>query len=169
MLDAGVVNRTGRILSAEELKKNGMPGAAMRINEKESREFSLVIREHDEDIVLTQKDIREVQLAKGAISAGINIMLEKAGRKKEEIKKIVLAGAFGNSINKESAVAIGLLPDIDIKKIHAVGNAAGAGAIMVLADDREQKKALELPRITQHVELAEIKGFQEKFISAMSF
>ena len=50
-----------------------------------------------------------------------------------------------------------------------VGNAAGAGAIMVLADDREQKKALELPRITQHVELAEIKGFQEKFISAMSF
>lgn len=169
MLDAGVVNRTGRILSAEELKKNDLPGPAMRINEKESREFSLVIREHGEDIVLTQKDIREVQLAKGAISAGINIMLEKAGREKEEIKKIILAGAFGNSINKESAVTIGLLPDIDRKKIHTVGNAAGAGAIMALADEGEQKKALEIPEKTEHVELAEIKDFQDKFLSAMSF
>ncbi len=169
MLELGIVNRTGRILSAEELKNNNLPGPAMRISEKESREFSLVIREHGEDIVLTQKDIREVQLAKGAISAGINIMLEKAGREKEEIKKIILAGAFGNSINKESAVAIGLLPDIDRKKIHTVGNAAGAGAIMVLADEGEQKKALEIPEKTEHVELAEIKDFQEKFFSAMSF
>ena len=84
--------------------------------------------ENGKPLYLTQRDIREVQLAKAAIFAGIKILLKEVNIPLEDIQEILLAGAFGNFIDKKSAVRIGLLPNLPLKKIESVGNAAGRGA-----------------------------------------
>lgn len=171
MIDAALIKKTGRIFSAEEFKEKS-PGNKLcgRLREgKQGREFVLVFKETGEDIVITQNDIREVQLAKGAISAGIAILLKKLEKSADGINKIIMAGAFGSFIDKRSAVRIGLLPNIDMAKILSAGNTAGAGSLMAVSNADEAVTAKKIPGLIQHIELAGEKDFQEKFISAMSF
>jgi len=171
MLKAGLIDRTGRLISSEDFgKTHGGSVLRERLRTGASgNEFVLVSRAEGEDIVITQKDIREVQLAKGAVAAGISVMLDMTGHKAEEIEKIIVAGAFGNFINMESAVTIGLLPDVGMEKISSAGNTAGTGALMILADPAEEAKARKIPGKAEHVELAECSGFQKRFIRSMSF
>lgn len=159
MLRAGIVDPTGRLDKTHPRVRliNGEP-------------VFLLGRKPDGDpIGLTQKDIREVQLAKGAIQAGTSVMLKRFGRKPEEIRKIFLAGAFGSSIDREAAVRIGLLPRIPAERIEPVGNAAGAGISMILMSRREAALARSMATHVQHVELAVQPEFEREFINAMSF
>ena len=171
MKKAGIINKSGRLLLPAD--KKGDPFSqdiAGRLRETDGiREFVLVFREDQEDIVITQKDIREVQLAKGAIAAGISLMLQQVGRKAEEIQQVLVAGAFGNFIDKASAMEIGLLPDLPMERVESIGNAAGNGAGMVLLSKAERQLALEIPEITRHLELATCDNFQEEYLKAMSF
>jgi uncharacterized 2Fe-2S/4Fe-4S cluster protein (DUF4445 family) len=112
---------------------------------------------------LWQADVRELQLAKGAIAAGFKLLLKHAGARVEDLKSVSLAGAFGNYMQIESAIALGLL-DAPREVIHAVGNTALRGAKMLLV----QKEAPELPPI-EHVSLASDPDFQEEFAACMSF
>lgn len=171
MKKAGIINKSGRLLLPQDKKGDPFPeDIAGRLRETDGiREFVLVFREDQEDIVITQKDIREVQLAKGAIAAGISLMLQKTGRRAEEIQQILVAGAFGNYIDKASAMEIGLLPDLALEQVESIGNAAGNGAGMVLLSSAEKQLALEIPEITQHLELATCENFQEEYLKAMSF
>ncbi|MEA4922479.1 MAG: ASKHA domain-containing protein [Eubacteriaceae bacterium] len=164
MLKAGLVKKTGRLASPGDDTLTG------RIREsKNGREFVLVEKNEGEDIVITQNDVREVQLAKGAISAGISIMLRMLGTTPDKIRKIIIAGAFGNFINKESAKTIGLLPDISSDSIVSAGNTAGAGVLMALVNADEAVKAKIIPDKVEHVELAEAEDFQDKYLKAMAF
>ena len=167
MLKFGLINNTGRIVTAKDME-GSKPAARLREGES-GREFVLVFKENGEDIVITQKDIREVQLAKGAISAGISVMLGKLGKTVKDIDSVIVAGAFGNFIDKESAVAIGLLPKLDLEKIHLAGNAAGTGVVMALTSSQEADRIKNAASRVEHVELAEEADFQEKYLSAMSF
>ena len=118
---------------------------------------------------LTQKDIREVQLAKGAMQAGASIMLKILGKRPEDIQKVMLAGAFGNFIDREAASRIGLLPRIPLERIEPVGNTAGAGISMVLMNREEAALARGMAAHVEHVELAAWPEFDTEYMNAMSF
>jgi uncharacterized 2Fe-2S/4Fe-4S cluster protein (DUF4445 family) len=172
LLDAGFLDARGRLLDQKTAKEKNLPETLIqRLRDGENcREFILARgTKNDPDIVITQKDIREVQLAKGAIYAGIVIMLRELGSEMEDIETITLAGAFGNYIKKESALRIGLLPDIPIDHIISAGNAAGSGACLALLSREEREKALVFSRRVRHVELAVHPEFQAEFLKSMYF
>lgn len=172
MLNEGIVDHTGRLMDTEKASINNVDTALLpRLRKgKKGNEFVLVFRDDtDDDIVITQKDIREVQLAKGAIYGGIVSLLNELGAKPEDIDTIFLAGAFGNYIKKENALRIGLFPKIESDRIIPVGNAAGAGACMALLSLDERKKAYIEVQKVEHVELAGRDDFQIEFLNAMNF
>lgn len=171
MLDAKLIDKKGRLAAAGEDEKKGYdPRLNDRLGEIDGeRVFVLVSKESGEDIVITQKDIREVQLAKGAIKAGIQLMLKKIDKTEEDIDRVVVAGAFGNYIDKESAVRIGVLPEIPMDKIISAGNTAGAGISMTLVSKADMETAENIPSVVEHVELAEDPDFQMIYLQAMGF
>lgn len=115
-------------------------------------------------IVFTQKDVRQIQLAKGAIRAGAQVLLNTAGLQTTDIDQILLAGAFGNYINPKSALTIGLLPAVDIDQIFQVGNTAGAGAKMLLLSSQQRDVAEEIARSANYIELASNPEFADLFV-----
>ncbi len=171
MLDAGLVSFKGNLISGEEALAKGVnPELAGRLRKGgNGNEFVLAWREKDEDIVLNQKDIREVQLAKGAIFGGIKVLLECLETKTEELDEILLAGAFGSYIDKRSALRIGLLPNVGLAKIRHIGNAAGVGACMALLSSEAGKQAELLSREVEHVELALHPSFEKEYLLGMYF
>ncbi len=118
-------------------------------------------------LFLTQDDIRQVQLAKGAVRAGIDLLTEALGVRLEDIQKVVLAGAFGSALNPESACRIDLLPKSLLHKVSAVGNAAGAGAAMLAADPKKLETAQKIRNQAELLELAALPTFPRTFAKAM--
>lgn len=171
LVQQGIVNKKGRILSRQAAEKNGFSkGICQRILErKEGRSFALVLKENGESIVLTQSDIRETQMAKGAIRAGIRVLLSRAGREEKDLDEILIAGAFGSYIDKSSAIATGLLPPVSEERIRFLGNAAGVGVSMTLLSEEELSSAEKLAKEIQHVELAEDKDFLKLYMASMGF
>lgn len=171
MLRSKLISKTGRLICADDVDKKKLPAALKErlIEVDGERQFVLVSKAHGPDIVITQNDIREVQLAKGAISAGISIMLEERGKTEEDLAKVVVAGAFGNYIDKESAVAIGVLPKLPMDQIVSAGNTAGAGVSMTLVNDAEMELAESVIEDIVHIELAAKENFQNTYLNAMAF
>ena len=120
-------------------------------------------------VYLTQKDIREVQLAKGAIAAGIEIMSEKLGITYGDINEVLIAGAFGNHMRPESMCRIKLLPPELLEKIVPIGNAAGEGAKLCLVSKEEYAHASEIAKKAEFIELASHPDFQNLFIAQLDF
>ncbi len=123
----------------------------------------------DEDITLTQNDIRQLQLAKGAICSGVMLLQRLMKLPGEKIAELMLCGGFGNYINTESAVRIRLLPELPLDRITYFGNAAALGAQMALLSETERLRAAELARRIEHVSLATDPDFQEIFVEAVQF
>jgi uncharacterized 2Fe-2S/4Fe-4S cluster protein (DUF4445 family) len=121
------------------------------------------------EIVVTQGDVNEIQLAKGAIATGIAILLEATGTDSADVEEVVVAGAFGTYLNLESALAIGLLPRLPHASYSQVGNAAGTGARAALLSLRERARARAIARSTSYVELTTQPGFQRRFAHSMHF
>jgi uncharacterized 2Fe-2S/4Fe-4S cluster protein (DUF4445 family) len=118
-------------------------------------------------IVVTQNDVRAIQLAKAALRAGIDLLVEHAGS--PEVRDIRLAGAFGAHIDPVYAMVLGLVPDCPVEGVRSVGNAAGAGAVQALLS-RERRRELEsLARAVTKIETATEPRFQELFVAAMAF
>ncbi|HEY3316656.1 MAG TPA: ASKHA domain-containing protein [Bacillota bacterium] len=118
---------------------------------------------------LTQTDIRQLQLGKAAIRAGVQLLLKEVGLEEARLDRILLAGAFGNYIDPTSARRIGLLPNIPLERITPVGNAAGVGAELAALSRTRRREAEELARRIEHVPLAERPEFQSEFIKATRF
>ena len=175
LLTAGLITETGKLLTKAEGEAKGLPKPLTdRLNKgPNGNEFILYCGESADEaesenlVSLTQKDIREVQLGKGAILAGIMILLQELGITEEQLDHIYLAGAFGNYIDKESALAIGLLPQIDVERVISVGNAAGIGASMALLSKTERDRADRLAEEVEHIELSAHPDFQKTFLNAM--
>jgi len=145
MLENGIINHRGRVQTAD-------------------RNFHLY-----GDIYLTQDDIRQVQLAKGAIAAGIELMAKQLGVDLTEIDEVLLAGAFGSYIVPKSACTIGLLPPVLLPKIRAVGNAAGSGAKLLSCSKQQQALAAQLVKEIEFLELASLPEFQRTFGKQTNF
>lgn len=125
--------------------------------------------QHGRDITISRKDVSEIQLAKGAIRTGMEILLGKAGKTVEDIDEIIIAGAFGSYIDVESAVDIGLMPDIPRKNFKQVGNAAGMGAKRALISVKERDEAARIGQTVEYVELTGRPDFQKLFVKSMLF
>ncbi|WP_455714866.1 ASKHA domain-containing protein [Anaerosporobacter sp.] len=171
MLDIGVVDETGRILELTEAVAAGVSKViATRLQKtSEGMQFVLQYRYAKDPIVITQKDIREVQLAKGAISAGMQILMKEMGITKDSLDRIFLAGAFGSYLKISSARRIGLLPNVALDRIHSVGNAAGVGASMAVLAKPYQEECQVIAETTRQVELSMHDSFQEEFVQCMNF
>ena len=170
LLETGVIDSSGRIEDGEDLPE----GMARRVQEQEG-EKQVVLAWPQETasgraVVLTQRDVRQVQLAKGAVRAAVELLLREAGLEAEQLGEVLLAGAFGNYVNPLSILRIGLLPrQLEASRVHGVGNAAGAGAALALLSLQERKKAEQLAREARHVELFANPEFQDVFAEAMIF
>jgi len=161
MFRHNLVNRTGRInekAPTERIRKAN-----------DSLEFVVAWREEtdkDEDIVITQGDIRELQLAKAAIYAGCSILMKHHAVSHEAIEKIYLAGAFGNYIDSDNAKIIGIIPDVPTENVVFVGNSALSGARMALLSTEMRREATDLSQQLTYVELGAASNFNEELISA---
>jgi uncharacterized 2Fe-2S/4Fe-4S cluster protein (DUF4445 family) len=120
-------------------------------------------------VLLTAADVRQLQLVKGSTAAGAEILCRTMGVRADDIEEVLIAGAFGNYVRKSSALEIGLVPPVQPERVRFVGNAAGIGARMVLADRDARRRALALAETTEYVELAGREDYQNAFASAMLF
>ena len=118
-------------------------------------------------IVITQSDVRAVQLAKAALYTGVRYLMQDYGV--ESVSRIVLAGAFGSLIDKRRAMMIGMIPDCDLGRVVSVGNAAGAGACVALLNRAQRQEAAWLARWMEHVPISQKADFQERFADALAF
>jgi uncharacterized 2Fe-2S/4Fe-4S cluster protein (DUF4445 family) len=170
LADLGVVDATGRFrergdgrgslpepIASRILEYEGQPAFCLAWNEQTSRP----------GVLLTQRDIREVQLAKAAIRAGIRILMNKLGMSDLDVDRVLLAGAFGNYIRPSSAVRIGLLPNVPLDRIEPVGNAAATGAEILLISGDSRERAAQLARRIQYIEIAHEANFADVFADAM--
>ena len=136
---------------------------------KEQREFVLVGEEErggQPAITITQHDVRELQLAKAAIRAGIQVLLEANGCSEDEIKQVIIAGAFGTYIDVASAVGIGMLPSLPLNRFRQVGNAAGMGAKLALISLSKRAEAQTIASRVEYIELGSAPHFEQIFIQA---
>lgn len=118
-------------------------------------------------IVMTQADVRAVQLAKGALYTGAQFLMRELGV--EQVDRIVLAGAFGSLLDQQRAMTIGMIPDCDLKRVTAVGNAAGDGARIALLNKAKRKEAAEVARWCEHITTPLEGEFQREFVAALTF
>ncbi|HEX40873.1 MAG TPA: DUF4445 domain-containing protein, partial [Phycisphaerales bacterium] len=170
MLEAAVIDPTGRF--AEEPAMERLSQAIRRRLMRRDGEPLFMLYEPSDGgkgVFLTQRDIRQVQLAKAAIRAGITLLLRRSGLKDADLRAILLAGAFGNYIRRENAVRIGLLPEVEIHRVWFVGNAAGAGAQMALLNEAAREHAAGLARRIEYVEIAHELAFTEVYTESMLF
>jgi uncharacterized 2Fe-2S/4Fe-4S cluster protein (DUF4445 family) len=157
MLLNGVIDASGRMLDHPLVRKRN-----------DRREFVLVERPGEDDITISQKDVRELQAAKTAIRLGIQALLEDAGIVEIDIDRVIIAGAFGTFIDVQSAIGIGMLPPLPLERFQQVGNAAGTGARLALISQDKRRAALEIAAKDGYIELACIPDFNEKFAAASS-
>jgi uncharacterized 2Fe-2S/4Fe-4S cluster protein (DUF4445 family) len=170
-LDAQLIDWTGLI--RVEAREALPPGLRAAVEPRgEDRVLILVPRGRAAgggEIVLSQEDVRQVQLAKGAIAGGIRMLQKILGLGDGELAELMLAGGFGNYLSARSAVRIGLIPPLPLERIRYVGNAAALGAQLALLSEAERSRAGGLARRIEHVSLATHPDFQDIFVDAMSF
>ena len=150
-----VVERSGKMVEHSLVRnRDGKP------------EFVLAERQGLDDITLSQKDVRELQLAKAAIRLGIQALVEAEGLAENDLEQVIIAGAFGTFIDVKSAITIRMLPDLPLERFTQVGNAAGTGARLALISKVEREKANEIARRDDYIELAKIPNFNRKYAEA---
>ena len=170
LLSAGLLDETGRFADDDEIPAEAEELACRMKMVHSQRAFVISEFESDgPDVYLTQRDIREVQLAKAAMAAGIGLMLDHLNKKVEEIEEVLIAGAFGNYMSPESACAIGLIPKELLGRIQAVGNAAGSGALLCALNEKSLERTDDMAKKTEFLELASNPDFQDRFVDALNF
>jgi uncharacterized 2Fe-2S/4Fe-4S cluster protein (DUF4445 family) len=133
---------------------------------KDGRTFSFLLHDGPQRIVVTQNDVRQIQLAKAALYAGVKLLLDKAGIAK--VDRIRLAGAFGSHIDPRYAMVLGLIPDCDLDNVASAGNAAGTGARIALLNVGARREIEKVVRDVEKIETAIEPKFQEYFVDAMA-
>lgn len=170
LLKAGIIDENGTILSGQELPIlfRSYVFELEAEDAAQSSESSLAVHIAP-GVYITQEDIRKLQLAKGAIAAGIDILFKEYGCKPCELDILTFAGGFGNYIDKASAAAIGLFPPELLDRAKEVGNAAGNGAVSAALSQEAWERALEISGDMRYIELASYPHFDEMYVEHMNF
>jgi uncharacterized 2Fe-2S/4Fe-4S cluster protein (DUF4445 family) len=171
---AGLVDGSGQLATPEKAARVAGPGLARRVvvGADGVKAFVLVEAEASgtgKAIRLTQRDIRELQFAKGAIAGGIAVLMRELGVTAGDLEEIYLAGSFGSYINPQSARLLGLVPPVPVERIKAVGNSAGEGARIALLSFREREVARSIPLLVEYHELSGRADFNDAFIEVLRF
>lgn len=172
LVELGIIDYTGRFLEKDDLQGKLPEKILNRIVNLDGKMAFMLADNTDKNlpcVYFTQNDVRESQLAKAAMRAGIILLQKKLGIADSQIDQVLLAGAFGNYIRRESAKRIGLLPDVEIQKVKFVGNAASTGALMVLLNAKYRQLASELAKKIEHLELANSSDFTYVYAECMMF
>src|SRR5262250_3549839 len=171
LLERGVIDWTGLI--QVEARDSLPPKLAERVVMRGEERQVVVLRAGEagarQEIVLTQDDVRQVQLAKGAIASGVMMLRHVAGVPAETVAELMLAGGFGNYVSIESALRIGLIPPLPRERIRYVGNAASLGAQLCLVSEGERARAEAVAARIEHVSLAAHPDFEGVFVDCMNF
>lgn len=172
-LDTGIIDETGRFAEAEEIENETIRDIFINSYNCDGEGFFILVPKEKsasgKAIVFTQRDIREVQLAKAAISAGIATLLHNSGKSERDVIHLYIAGGFGNYINKESAARMGLIPFSLLGRSVSMGNTAGLGAINYSLDADNLQVCDKIVSHTTYVELSDSAWFQQKYIEEMVF
>lgn len=152
LLDGGLVKPNGQLIPGNEITL--VPAAQTGLGR---------------DLLVTRKDVHEIQLAKSAIRAGTEILLRRAGLAAADLDGFIVAGAFGTYLDLRSAVRVGMFPSLPLEKFRQVGNAAGVGAKQMLVSVAKRWEAEELAKQLGYVELATDKGFMDAFMKNLGF
>ena len=164
---SGLLDIVAQLRLNNVLGRNGRLGKHSRVRTRDGvTECVLVERPGQEAIVLSQKDVRELQLAKAAIRLGIQALVEAEGLAENDIKQVIIAGAFGTFINVESAITIGMLPSLPLECFKQVGNAAGTGARLALISISQRAEAEQIALQDGYIELASVPNFNRRFAEA---
>lgn len=164
---AGLIDKSGRIPDAGELPESVSRELRSRIVPAGNGTNNISVS--GSEVLLTQKDVREVQLAKAAIAAGIAILIKELDVEEKDIKEVYVAGAFGNHLKGEDAIETGLLPNINAGAIRFIGNAALAGAEAVLLSEEARQKAEGISQTVEYIGISGREDFQDIFVSSMFF
>jgi uncharacterized 2Fe-2S/4Fe-4S cluster protein (DUF4445 family) len=164
----GVLDGKGRIRLPAEIDPRWADELAPRVRVRdETREF-IIFKDEKREVTLTQQDVRELQLAKGAIRAGVELLMKEANVGADDIQDVLLAGVFGNYINRERAVILGVIPPFPLEKIHFIGNGAMGGALKALLNMEERHMAGKIASAVRHVELSGHPDFEATFLRCLS-
>jgi uncharacterized 2Fe-2S/4Fe-4S cluster protein (DUF4445 family) len=157
---AGIISADGRFISQDQdgrIQWEGRKGAYMLASAQQTS--------HGNPIWITQDDVRNIQLAKGALYAGARLLMKRANV--DKVDRILLAGAFGSYIDPKYAMILGLIPDCELEKVYAVGNAAGDGGRIALLNRHKRAEAQEIAHWIRYIETAVDPDFQAEFVGAM--
>jgi uncharacterized 2Fe-2S/4Fe-4S cluster protein (DUF4445 family) len=173
LVRVGLLDTTGRLVGDERAAEIA-PHLADRLTSiGQERVFVLHRPEPDtpveETVYLSQRDVRELQFAKGAIATGWTLLLEELGLEQSDVQQVLLAGSFGSYLSPAAAVRIGLVPKIPVLRIVSAGNVAGEGAKMSLLSVRERAGALALLEEVTYVELSDRADFNDRFVDLLAF
>lgn len=173
LLKAGIIDRNGKFRIDNKCLRKDREGNFLYILlpqfYKRLKQKSKYTKLEDRFISINQKDIVEIQLAKGAIRAGIEILLEDNSIEFEDIDKIIIAGAFGSYIDPKNMINIGMFPKVSLKKIIQVGNAAGVGSKMILLSKKERELSEKIARRIKYLELTTYPTFNSHFAISTIF
>jgi len=164
---SGLLDVIAQLRLNDVLDERGRMGSHPLVRARDgSNEFVLVKRAGLEDITVSQKDVRALQLAKAAIRLGIRALVESEGMTESSVERVIIAGAFGTFIDVESAITIGMLPPLPLDRFQQVGNAAGTGARLALISRTHRSRAQQIAMQDGYIELACIPDFSRKFADA---
>jgi len=169
---SGILDAVAQMRATGVLTDSGRMVAGHPLVHGEGRQTRLVLAEpavsgHGREVVVTREDVNQIQLAKGAIRAGIEILLAEAGLVPDDLQALIVAGAFGTYLDTSSAVRIGMFPDLPPGRFRQVGNAAGMGAKQMLLSREWRRKAASLTQRMEYVELTTHTRFHDVFLQAM--
>ena len=173
LVRVGLLDNSGRLIS-EEAAAELLPKLVNRLTQIEKeRVFVLHWAGAEGDVsestYISQRDVRELQFAKAAISTGWTLLLEEMGVAEEDVQQVLLAGSFGSYLTPASAIRIGLVPKLPVLRIVSAGNVAGEGAKMTLLSKAERAGAEALLKEVAYVELSDRKDFNDRFVDLLAF
>ncbi|MGI5875011.1 MAG: ASKHA domain-containing protein [Bacillota bacterium] len=173
LYDEGILNLRGVFnVEGEEAEKIHPDLRKRIIKGEQGYEFVLTTKEESAKgvpVTICQKDIRELQMAKGAIYAGMRVLMNEMGITIDQVKELLVAGAFGSYIKTDSALSIGLFPDLPNGSILSIGNAASEGGRLALVSEAERALCDELARKSEYIELSSRVDFQDEYVMALYF
>jgi len=169
ILDAIAVLLDSEVLDARGNFRKGQAGVRLKQGGPEFVLADAGVSANETEITVSRQDICEIQLAKAAIRAGIDVLLESAGVEPAALNEFLIAGAFGSYLDPRSAIRIGLFPNIPMERIRQVGNASGLGARQMVASAAKRREAELLASRIEYIELTNHPRFHERFVNGMLF
>ncbi|WP_077368314.1 ASKHA domain-containing protein [Anaerosalibacter sp. Marseille-P3206] len=165
----GLIKKSGRLKKKEDLESEGRDVLAQHLVEEDKKRKVIICKTNDEVLSLSQEDIRQVQLAKGAISSGFYALVDFMGMDMEDLDSVVIAGQFGRHLKISSLTGVGIIPENLKDKINYIGNSSKTGAMMCLMSKDARKEMEDVAKDIEYFELSTKEGYEKLFTKCLTF